>query len=145
MGESMFSPCPQVRLMRLYCLVIYLSCFVFFTFSASAVIRWLVLPGLHDCAGEWRWNWRAGKWACGCCKGKWLLHLAFTPLQRCCLFLCLSIEVVALQTEGFDGFTLELWSQLGGNKRKWVILLTHLYHDSDHHLFVGDDSRGRHK
>lgn len=23
-----------------------------------------------------------------------------------------------LQTEGFDGFTLELWSQLGGNKRK---------------------------
>lgn len=25
---------------------------------------------------------------------------------------------LALQTEGFDGFTLELWSQLGGNKRK---------------------------
>lgn len=25
-----------------------------------------------------------------------------------------------LQTEGFDGFTLELWSQLGGNKRKYV-------------------------
>lgn len=27
-------------------------------------------------------------------------------------------EAVAFQTEGFDGFTLELWSQLGGNKRK---------------------------
>lgn len=30
---------------------------------------------------------------------------------------CLT-ETAALQTEGFDGFTLELWSQLGGNKKK---------------------------
>lgn len=26
----------------------------------------------------------------------------------------------APQAEGFDGYTLELWSQLGGNKRQWV-------------------------
>ncbi|XP_067090925.1 chitinase domain-containing protein 1 isoform X1 [Osmerus mordax] len=30
-------------------------------------------------------------------------------------------------TEGFDGYTLELWSQLGGNKRKELVhLVTHL-------------------
>lgn len=33
------------------------------------------------------------------------------------------METAVLQTEGFDGFTLELWSQLGGNKRKWVWML----------------------
>ena len=33
------------------------------------------------------------------------------------------ITAVDFQTEGFDGFTLELWSQLGGNKRKWVVPL----------------------
>lgn len=32
-------------------------------------------------------------------------------------------NIVAFQTEGFDGFTLELWSQLGGNKRKRVTVL----------------------
>lgn len=31
------------------------------------------------------------------------------------------------KTEGFDGFTLELWSQLGGNKRKELVhLITHV-------------------
>lgn len=36
-----------------------------------------------------------------------------------------------LQTEGFDGFTLELWSQLGGNKRKYVWMLKHSFHHFD--------------
>ncbi|KAK0145114.1 Chitinase domain-containing protein 1 [Merluccius polli] len=36
----------------------------------------------------------------------------------------LGIELVDVaKTEGFDGFTLELWSQLGGNKRKELIHL----------------------
>uniref|UniRef100_A0A8D3ARI1 Chitinase domain-containing protein 1 n=1 Tax=Scophthalmus maximus TaxID=52904 RepID=A0A8D3ARI1_SCOMX len=33
------------------------------------------------------------------------------------------LGTAALQTEGFDGFTLELWSQLGGNKRKELVHL----------------------
>lgn len=37
--------------------------------------------------------------------------------------LFLSNQALALQTEGFDGFTLELWSQLGGNKRKELVHL----------------------
>lgn len=37
--------------------------------SASGVIRWLVLPGLHECAGEWGWNRGAGKRAGGRGKG----------------------------------------------------------------------------
>lgn len=41
---------------------------------------------------------------------------ALNPIRQCCF----SNDSVALQTEGFDGFTLELWSQLGGNKRKWA-------------------------
>lgn len=48
------------------------------------------------------------------------LHLSYDSFlwRRCSL----SNAAAALQTEGFDGFTLELWSQLGGNKRKWVLL-----------------------
>ncbi|TMS05253.1 Chitinase domain-containing protein 1 [Larimichthys crocea] len=34
---------------------------------------------------------------------------ALNPIRQCCF----SNDSVALQTEGFDGFTLELWSQLG--------------------------------
>uniref|UniRef100_A0A665UAL9 Chitinase domain-containing protein 1 n=1 Tax=Echeneis naucrates TaxID=173247 RepID=A0A665UAL9_ECHNA len=33
------------------------------------------------------------------------------------------LGTASLQTEGFDGFTLELWSQLGGNKRKELVHL----------------------
>lgn len=43
--------------------------------------------------------------------------LSSPPLSRCVCSMT-DVEAVAFQTEGFDGFTLELWSQLGGNKRK---------------------------
>lgn len=44
-----------------------------FTRSSSAVIRRLVLPGLHERVGKRRWNWGAGWGAGGCCKGKKVL------------------------------------------------------------------------
>lgn len=105
----------------LYCLVV----FIFFILSASAAVRRLVLPGLHDRAGKRGWNWRAGEWADRCCKGIQAMCFPVTPLQWCCVCPAfVSNKAVALQTEGFDGFTFELWSQLGGNKRKWVTLST---------------------
>lgn len=61
--------CASAFRWNCYCLVICFSSFIVFTLSSSAVIWWLVLPGLHERAGEWRWNWRARKWAGGCCKG----------------------------------------------------------------------------
>lgn len=41
---------------------------IFSIFSASAFIWWLVLPGLHERAGQWGWDRRAGQRAGGCCK-----------------------------------------------------------------------------
>lgn len=41
------------------------------------------------------------------------------------------MKTAALQTEGFDGFTLELWSQLGGNKKKYVCMLKHSFYHFD--------------
>lgn len=80
--------------------------------SASAVVRWLVLPGLHECAGQRGRNRGAGERAGGRRKGREVYFcLPAADYER------LS-STAALQTEGFDGFTLELWSQLGGNKKK---------------------------
>uniref|UniRef100_A0A8C3A8J8 Chitinase domain-containing protein 1 n=1 Tax=Cyclopterus lumpus TaxID=8103 RepID=A0A8C3A8J8_CYCLU len=35
------------------------------------------------------------------------------------------------KNEGFDGFTLELWSQLGGNKRKCIVAAMGMFQGSD--------------
>lgn len=45
------------------------KCSISCPLSASAAVWRLVLPGLHERAGERRWDRRAGKWAGGCCKG----------------------------------------------------------------------------
>ncbi len=75
---------PQVN--SDFFLVFFLSCFIFFTLSASAVIRWMVVPGLHERAGEWRWNWRAGKRAGGCRKGNQVLLFSLnSPATVLCL------------------------------------------------------------
>lgn len=50
------------------------------------------------------------------------LEFYFNDRWRVCL-----METAALQTEGFDGFTLELWSQLGGNKKKQVSMFKHSF------------------
>ncbi|XP_019712672.1 chitinase domain-containing protein 1 [Hippocampus comes] len=49
----------------------------------------------------------------------------------------LGIELVKVaKSEGFDGFTLELWSQLGGNKRKELVhLVTHTCESLKANLF----------
>lgn len=91
--------------------------------SAQTVTRWLVLPRLHERAGKWGRDRRAVKRAGRCCKGKKEICVEISLL---CLSVCLTDDAVSWQTEGFDGFTLELWSQLGGNKRRRVVFSARL-------------------